>query len=468
MIRGYMYNENMLTKSDFLIFTESPLHLWAKVNSQYKRIFTEYDNHLTKQGYEVENLAREYAKKYLGKNPQFQKEYKTEKLLSKADIVVGNNIYEVKSSTNIEKEHEYDLLFQYYVSSKISDIKKIFIVYLNKEYTKVGNINLEELFIVEDMTDFVKENLHLVEGLIEEALLVQELKNPKGLKGCFKPKDCPCINLCHPILPEYSIYDIAMASDNTKKKLKEDGILDIKDVPENFKLSAKQKKQVEVAKQEKIYADKEMIKKDLNELCYPIHFLDYETYSWAVPRYENHKVYQFVVFQYSLHILNDDGSMIHKEFLSTTKGDPMKEILESLKKDIEERGSILVWNKSFEMGCNKEIARIYPEEEEYIQEINSRIYDLGDIFSKQMYIDPKFKGSWSIKNVLPVLVPNLSYKDLDVQNGTQAMIGWERIVYGNLSEKDKKELYNSLLEYCKLDTLAMYEIYKFLVTFLRS
>jgi len=447
----------MLTKSNFLIFIDSPLHLWAKINNKYKRNFTEYDNHLTKQGYEVESLAREYAKRYLGGNPEFQKEYKTKNLLSKADIVVEKNIYEVKSTTSIEKEHEYDLLFQYYTSSQVFDIEKIFIIYLNKEYTKVGEIDLKELFIVEDMTDFVKENIHLVEGLIKEAQLIEELKDPNGLQECYKPKDCPCINLCHPILPEYSIYDIAMANDNTKKKLKEDGILDIKDVPENFKLSAKQKKQVEVAKQEKIYADKEMIKKDLNELCYPIHFLDYETYSWAVPRYENHKVYQFVVFQYSLHILNDEGSMIHKEFLSTTKEDPMKEILENLKKDIEERGSILVWNKSFEMGCNKEIARIYPEEEEYIQEINSRIYDLGDIFSKQMYIDPKFKGSWSIKNVLPVLVPNLSYKDLDVNKGDMAMIKWLE-----LRQKEDRKIKENLLTYCKLDTYSMYAIHKVL------
>lgn len=463
-----MYNKSMLTKSDFLIFIDSPLHLWAKINNKYKQIFTEYDKHLTKQGYEVEDLAREYAKKYLGENPQFQKEYKTDKLLSKADIVVGNSIYEVKSTTKIEKEHEYDLLFQYYVSSQVSNIEKISLIYLNKEYTRKGDINLKELFIVEDMTDFVKKNLHIVEGLIEEALLIQDLEIPNGLKECYKPKDCPCIKLCHPNLPEYSIYDIAMANDKTKEKLREKGILDIKDVPIDFKLSTKQRKQVEVAKKGSIYANKQMIENDLNELCYPIHFLDYETYSWAVPRYENHKVYQNVVFQYSLHILSDDGSMIHKEFLSTSKQDPIKEILLNLKKDIEDRGSILVWNKSFEMGCNKEMARIYPEEESFVEDMNSRIYDLGDIFSKQMYIDPKFKGSWSIKNVLPVLVPSLSYKDIDIQNGTQAMVGWEKIVYGKISEQERNLTYNSLLEYCKLDTLAMYEIYNYLITFLRT
>jgi len=463
-----MYNKNMLTKSDFLVFIDSPLHLWAKVNNRYKQIFTEYDKHLTKQGYEVENLAREYAKKYLGKEPQFQKEYKTEKLLSKADIVVESSIYEVKSTTKIEKEHEYDLLFQYYVSSQVNNIEKIYIVYLNKEYTKRGNIDLKDLFIVEDMTDFVKENLHTVEGLIEEALLVQELNNPNGLKECYKPKDCPCIELCHPNLPEYSIYDIAMANEKTKEKLKENGILDIREVPSDFKLSTKQRKQIDVAKKGSIYANKQMIENDLNKLCYPIHFLDYETYSWAIPRYENHKVYQNVVFQYSLHILNDDKSIIHREFISTSKQDPIRDILINLKKDIEGKGSILVWNKSFEVGCNKEMTRIYPEEESFLEYMNDRIYDLGDIFSKQMYIDPKFKGSWSIKNILPVLVSSLSYKDIDIQNGTQAMVGWEMIVYGKISEQEKNTIYNSLLKYCKLDTLAMYEIYKYLVTFLRT
>ena len=85
-----------------------------------------------------------------------------------------------------------------------------------------------------------------------------------------------------------------------------------------------------------------------------------------------------------------------------------------------------------------------------------------------MYVDPKFKGSWSIKNILPVLVPSLSYKDIDVQNGTQAMVSWEKIVYGKISDDEKTKIYNSLLEYCKLDTLAMYEIYKYLITFLKT
>lgn len=454
----------MLTKSDFLIYLDSPLHLWAKKNNQYTKELSPYNKHLIKQGYEVEALAREYVRKYINKDAIYQKEYKTEELLSKGDIVVGKDIYEVKSTTSIDKEHRFDVCFQYYTASKTENIEKIYLIYLNKEYVREGDIDLKELFIIEDMTEYVKENLHTVEGLIEEAILVTELKEPKGLLECYKPKDCPCINLCHPNLPEYSIYNIANADEKKLRTLRDMGILDIKDIPKDFKLSEKQLEQVRVARENIIYKNIQLIQKDLQDLKYPIHFLDYETYSWAVPQYNNHKAYQFVVFQYSLHILNIDGVLTHKEYLCITTNDPIKEILESLQKDIKGEGSILVWNKSFEMSCNKEMARIYPEYESFIEDINSRIYDLGDIFSKQMYIDPKFKGSWSIKNVLPVLVPTLTYKGMDISNGTEAMVNWEKIVYGKVEMKEREDIYDSLLKYCELDTLAMYEIYRYLLT----
>lgn len=468
--RRRIYNFRMLTKSDFLIYIEAPLHLWAKKNKQYQRSLSEYDQHLVKQGYEVEALARDYIKEHINGEKEFQKEYRTKELLSKADIVVKEDnkeyIYEVKSTTSIEKEHKYDVLFQYYTASKITKIEKIYLVYLNKEYTLESNLNLSELFIIEDMTEYVKENLNIIEGLIEEAILVSKKENPNGLLECYKPKECPCKGLCHPNLPEYSIYNIAMADEKKLRTLKEIGVLDIKEVPSDFKLSSRQRKQVDVAKRNSVEINREMIKKDLGELNKPVYFLDYETYSWAVPRYENHKVYQNVVFQYSIHILKEDGEILHKEFISTTREDPIKELLSNLKNDIPSEGSILVWNKTFEKGCNEEMARIYPEYKTFLEDLNNRIYDLGDIFSKQMYIDPKFKGSWSIKNVLPVLIPDLTYKGMNISNGTQAMVGWEDLVYKNITKEEKEKIKNDLLKYCELDTYAMYKIYSYLLDLL--
>ncbi|MBU1119994.1 hypothetical protein KKA50_02275, partial [Patescibacteria group bacterium] len=173
----------MLTKSDFLLFMDAPMHLWAQKHNQYNKTLSQYDQHLIKQGYEVEKLAREYVEKYISPDCEYQKIYQTDDLYSRADIVVGNDIYEVKSVTEIEKVHEYDILFQYYTASNTleKDINDIYLIYLNKEYVREGDIDLEQLFIVKKMTDFAKEDYSKVEGLIAEALIVTTKEENTGI-----------------------------------------------------------------------------------------------------------------------------------------------------------------------------------------------------------------------------------------------------------------------------------------------
>ncbi len=453
----------MLTKSDFIVYMDAPMHLWALKHDQYNKELSLFDQHLIKQGYEVEKLAQEYVKKYISKDCEFQKIFQTDDLYSRADVVVGKDIYEVKSVTEIEKEQEYDILFQYYTASNTleKDIKDIYLIYLNKDYVRQGNLDLEQLFVVEKMTDFAKGNYNKVEGLIAEALIVANKEDHEGLRECYKPKDCPCKTLCYQILPEYSIYDISTIGEKKARMLREMDILDMRNIPENFKLSPKQSIQVKATKESRVIVDKNALARDLEELIFPLYFLDYETYSWAIPKYDGHSPYQNVVFQYSLHVKRTPESELqHYEYLSATKDDPMKAIPGELQKVIGKTGSILTWNKSFEMGRNKEMGKIYPEYEDFFLMVNSRIRDLGDIFSKQMYVDPKFKGSWSIKNVLPVVCPDLTYHDLEVSNGTEAMDTWEEIVYGNKSEKEKEDMKGNLLKYCELDTYAMIRIWE--------
>jgi hypothetical protein len=453
----------MLTKTDFKIYMEAPLHLWALKHNQYFKQESEYDIHLSKQGYEVEKLAREYVKKYISGQAEFQKIYQTDDLYSRADIVVGNDIYEVKSVTKISKEEENDILFQYYTGSNCVNkrVENIYVIYLNKEYIRHGSINLKELFVVKDMTQFAKDNYNRIGGEIAQALTIESKNDPRGLTECYKPDDCPCKKLCFPTLPQYSIYDIGNISEKKVRQLRDTGILDMKLIPDTFKLTAKQNLQVKATKRDSAVIDEVAVRNDLYQLVYPIYFLDYETYSWAVPRYENHGVYQNVVFQYSLHIKKDDHSPLeHYEYISKTQDDPMKEIAPNLEKVIGKVGSILVWNKSFEMSRNKEMGNIFPKYEDFLIMINSRIKDLGDIFSKQMYVDPEFKGSWSIKKVLPVICPNLTYHGMKVANGTQAMTTWEDIVYGSKTQTEKEEMTKDLLKYCELDTYAMVAIWE--------
>jgi predicted RecB family nuclease len=277
--------------------------------------------------------------------------------------------------------------------------------------------------------------------------------------ACINPKTCPCISVCHPNLPDYSIYDINRITNSESKvrQLESMGVLDICDVPDDFKLSDKQRFQVEVAKSKKAYINREEIRDMFNDLEYPLYFLDYETFNPAIPLFDGYSPFDHITFQYSLHVLSKDGDLEHFEYLHTEKTDPIPHLLSSLKEHIKDEGSIIVWNKSFEGTRNKHMGKVYPEYEDFCEDMNDRLFDLMDVFRNQFYDDPKFKGSYSIKNVLPVLVPELSYEKLDIQNGAMAMASWYDFVF---KDKRDEKVINDLLKYCELDTLAMVRVWE--------
>jgi len=126
--------------------------------------------------------------------------------------------------------------------------------------------------------------------------------------------------------------------------------------------------------------------------------------------------------------------------------------------DLGSSGTVIVWNKTFEMTRNKEMAALHPEYAGFLEDVNARIYDLGDIVNLGYYIHPGFKGSWSIKNVLPVMVKELSYEGLAINKGDKASMAWWNITFGNLEHRQKEILVEDLEKYCRLDTLAMVEI----------
>jgi hypothetical protein len=123
-------------------------------------------------------------------------------------------------------------------------------------------------------------------------------------------------------------------------------------------------------------------------------------------------------------------------------------------------GTILVWNKSFERMINSQLAERNPEYVDYLEDLNDRIYDLKDIFHKQFYVHPGFKGKTSIKNILPVMVPSLTYKELEIQNGGAATEAWYEMVYGQISSEDKQKISEGLKKYCGRDTYAMVAIWQ--------
>mgnify|MGYP001558103299 FL=1 len=450
----------MITKTDFIFFLKAPLHLWAKVNDKLnKKAPSIYEQHLMKQGYEVEKLAHE-----LLPNATWQKPYFTDDFEIRQDALIkypdGNgHLYEIKSSTEVKKEHLFDVTFQSIITEEETKLKKIFVVTLNKEYVLNGELDINSLFIVKDVTKIVKKLKSTVEDLMYQAINVVNTEKPEKIEGCLNPKTCPCPDLCHPNLPEKSIFNVPYLSHKRKRELIDSKIININDISDELPLNPMQRKIVNAIKTNKPYLDKIKLKNFLDSFVYPIYFLDYETYPLAVPIYNKYKTYQQMVFQYSLHIVNKDGTILHKEYLETEQGDPSRNLIKQLSSDIGPVGSVISWNKTFEMGRNEDMARLYPEHSEFLKDVNKRMIDLADFINKEMYIHPDFLGSWSIKNVLPVMVPELSYKKLKINKGDQAMLTWWDMV----NSKEKKQA-KDLLEYCALDTLAMVKIWEKLKT----
>jgi len=461
----------MLTKSDFLLYMDAPMHLWAKVHDQQTNATPSlYDQHLMKQGYDVEKVAKTYLEKHIlpkYKNAEllWQPTYNTGEYQSRADGVIHEldtnvyHLYEIKSSTSTKKEHLPDATFQSIVIGQSINLETIHLILLNDQYIRGDELDIEQLFSVPDVTGEVSEMTPDILAKMRQALEIVKSEQSTSIVNCLNPKTCPCPGLCHPNLPKASIYNIPNLTPKKKRELEELKTIAIEDIDDDYPLTPKQRKIVDVMQSKTPYLDKPTVRGLLQSLTYPLYFLDYETYDEAMPLYKGHKPYQKMVFQFSLHIVSSNSETIqHEEYLALEPGDPARGLVKHLRKCISDQGTIIVWNKAFEGGRNKEMAELYPEYKDFLLDVNARMFDLMEIVSKGYYLRPEFLGSWSIKNVLPVMSPELSYKTLSINKGDQAMIEWYEMANDDKTKKDG--VAKALLEYCGLDTMAMVKVWE--------
>jgi hypothetical protein len=485
-----------LSKSDFLKYECCPNYLWLW---KFKREVVPVDdeeeiNRRLEQGNEIERYARglfpngilidSHGKKAHKETEQlvhdgvkviFQATVYTEKeLLAMADIIEFDdttqswNLYEVKSTNSVKPEHIHDLAFQRVAFEDAGyKIGKVGVIHLDKTYTRKSAVIAKELLTHTDVTERVVNILPIIRQMAYEAIESLQIKEePKSCNCKLKTKSghCPTFRYFNPDIPEYSVFNISRIGAKNLAVLVDDEIHEVHDVPGDIKLTAGQQNQVIVAKSKEPIIDKTAIKELLSELEYPLYFLDYETVSSALPMFVGCTPFQQIPFQYSLHVLRSpDAELEHYEYLARDNTNaPMKELLASLKDHAGHTGSVIVWYKVFETGRNSEMARMYPEYSQFLENINERIFDLMDMFSKQHFVHHKFKGSSSIKYVLPVLVPEFSYKQMEIQNGLVASIRWYDAVMGVVEKGQAEKTFEDLLKYCCLDTLAMVKIYEFL------
>lgn len=463
-----------LTKSNFLTFLDSPMHLWAEVNDKLEsRKFSVYDQLIAKQGYEVERFAKQFLQNKVdteyppGSTIDFQYVLTDGSYESRIDALVHDtlnntyDLYEIKSSTKIDKQNKYDATFQHLIGKATLPIHKTYLVHVNSDYVKKGSLNLQEFFLIEDMENVISKLEDEVFKLRTEALEVLKADKPPE-DHCYKPSDCSCLQLCHPNLGEYPIYDLSWWKVGQYEKLVEKGYTNLVDINETEDLNPKQILQLRSIKTQQAIIDYEGINRELGNLVFPLYFLDYETFGPAIPIHDGYTPYQHIVFQFSLHILRrpDDTQLTHREFITTEPDEPSLQFVEELLKVVGDSGSVIVWNKHFECKRNEEVAILQPTFSDEMEAINSRVFDLMDIFKGGLYVDYRFHGSASIKKVLPVLCPDLSYDGMEIAEGATAMTRWWEIVHGNSSEEQKDLVRKNLLKYCELDTFAMVEIWR--------
>jgi hypothetical protein len=447
----------LISKSSFIRGTQCPKSLWLHLNQPDERDETsDAQQQIFDTGHNVGFLAQQlfpggtdasrgdhglvadaiaYTAELIsnGQTVIYEAAFSDGETLCYMDILVkepdGWAAYEVKASTQVKDYQVNDVAFQYFVITRSGlPLRRISLVHVNNQYVKHGELDLQQLFTIEPMTD----RIMTMQAAIPYSLnSLQEMLRagfmPEIAMGaqCRKPFTCDFTEFCQ----------LSCIVD---------------DDPGNVRPANR---------------NQEALDEFLDELEYPLYFMDFETIQFAVPRYDESRPYQQIPFQYSLHVQQTPTSsshhhistLAHYEFLGTPPGDPRPAFIESLLTALGENGSIIVWNQGFENTRLREIARDFPEYAARIDSLFPRVADLMVPFRRKHLYTPDMNDSYSLKAVLPALVTDLSYADLEIQEGGTASIIYESLYHDGDpgSVQPKRE---NLLAYCKMDTLSLVRI----------
>ncbi len=452
-----------------------------------------------RDGNRVENLARElFPDGYLvtsrnsaradretraamaaGHNVIFQATALAEAgMIAKADVMIrvddGWHLVEIKSSSadpdkprNVVRKHLNDIGYQSIAFHNAGiPVRQISLLALNRTYRRNGSIHPHDLFVLFDVTEEVRAAEPHLLPTIEEAIAT--LLNSRVPAACechrkTRTNRCEMFSHFHPHIPERNtIYNIGSIQRNTLLTALDRGALMMVDWPDDIPLGARQRRQVDVARNGVEVVHREKIASFMQQLAEPLWFLDYETFQSPVPLWEGYAPHQQITFQYSLHRNGANGDSAHYEYLAeSTQQDPTEALLQQLAQDMGGEGSVLVWNKSFEYGRNAEMADRFPRYAEFLHDVNNRMIDLADAVKHGWWEHPDFQGSWSLKQVLPVAAPELDYKRLEIGDGGTASERWMQAVLDSpclLSDTERTAVLRALRAYCTQDTLAMVRI----------
>ncbi len=378
----------------------------------------------------------------------------------------GWELIEVKGSTGEKPVFHHDLALQAYVLQGAGlTIKNYFLAHLNPNYVRQDKLELHKLFTLVNLTTRVAELQHDILANIEifrSVLKEADTPNIKIGPQCTQPYDCDFIHFCWKDVPTPSVFSLSGLQLDEKFNLYHRGITHLRDIPETLLRTDRQRKQLQSEKSNTQFLDRDGIQAFLKTLHYPLYFLDFEAFQLPIPLYKDTKPYQQVAFQYSVHLQSGPGAPIeHRCFLAMPGEDPRPQLAENLVKDIPTNACILTYNANYEKSVLKQLAYIFPKHADHLNQLHHQVLDLMPPFQAQHIYTRAMNGSFSIKSILPALVPELNYQHLHIQDGQGAARAYAKISQLT-SDTERNSLKDHLLEYCKMDTLAMVKLVEYL------
>lgn len=361
-------------------------------------------------------------------------------------------LIEVKSSTRVKDVHLDDLAIQRHVLIGAGlEISGTCLMHIDTRYLYAGGeIDLEALFALENVAAVVRERQQQVPERLAAMKSMLQAPQPPDIEPddrCHSPYECPFWAHCTKDKPPRWIYRLP-GPKKVLQQLVQEGITIIDHIPDTVNLSVTQRR---------VKDNVEWISAELGGVLqsveYPVHHVDFETVMLAVPKYAKMKPYQSIPVQWSNHIELESGEIIHHEYLHGEPTEPRKQWAERLIESLGDRGTIVVYS-SYEEAMMRQVAEAFPEIRQAFSSITKRLWDLYPVI-KGHYYHPGFGGSYSIKSVLPVMVPELSYRDLLIQEGAQAASEYYRMVFVEEDWIEQAKIKDALLQYCARDTFAM-------------
>ncbi len=442
-----------------------------------KRIFDAFSKFFNAQREQLFDLAQQLLAQKPNCTIEGRKVIETEQLTASIhfwehhQLLDKNAIYQLYNTKGVKSHHLWELAFLLYVC-KLAGVlpSKVYFISVNPDYTHTGgDIDPAQLLLIEDLSRAVKERLQKVEKAVNAALAFAVGPQPSidalAEHSCRK-KECLFLQKFYPPMPRFSVYDFKGINRDSLRELLAKGIVEMKDIPPEYVKTEAQALQMRLIATQGPIIDFPVLRHWLASLRYPLYLLDYEAFTGSIPVYERSRPFEHIVFQFSLHrILEEGAEPEHFEFLAEGREQPTARLLQALSTYLlDDTGSVLVWNDRFEKERNTEMGRHCPEYSPYLSRLNARIVDMQRLFLPEggCFQQLEFEGRASIKKIFEVLVSNVdTHSSLQISDAMGAVLGWHRYLSGEEEERAKIALLRQqLLDYCRLDTLAMVLILK--------